>query len=115
MKEEKNTLQQPTLPLNFFKQFKSKEEFHSFFNSLFRQGVDVSDGTVFNVTARITEHVKEWQSRSLEPVYYVVWMDGIMLRIRHSCKYINKCIYLVVGFKKDGLKEVLGMWTAESE
>lgn len=78
-------------------------------------GVDVSDATVSNVTARITEHVKEWQSRPLEPVYYVVWMDGIMLRIKHSGKYQNKCIYLVIGLKQDGLKEVLGMWTAESE
>lgn len=78
-------------------------------------GVDVSEGTISNVTARIIEHVKEWQSRLLEPVYYVVWMDGIMLRIKQGGKYVNKCIYLVIGLKKDGLKEVLGMWTAESE
>lgn len=39
-------------------------------------GVDVSDATISNVTARIQEHVKEWQNRPLEPVYYVVWMDG---------------------------------------
>lgn len=78
-------------------------------------GVDVSEGTVSNVTARIMEHVKEWQNRPLEPVYYVVWMDGIMLKIKHAGKYQNKCIYLVIGLKKDGLKEVLGMWTAESE
>jgi transposase-like protein len=78
-------------------------------------GVDVSEGTVSHVTARIIEHVKEWQSRPLEPVYYVVWMDGIMLHIKHGGKYVNKCIYLVIGLKKDGLKEVLGMWTAESE
>jgi putative transposase len=78
-------------------------------------GVEVSEGTVSNVTGRIIEHVKEWQSRPLEPVYYVVWMDGIMLKIKHSGKYQSKCIYLVIGLKKDGLKEVLGMWTAESE
>lgn len=78
-------------------------------------GVDVSEGTISNVTARINEHVKEWQARPLEPVYYVVWMDGIMLRIKHGGKFINKCIYLVIGLKKDGLKEVLGMWTAETE
>jgi transposase-like protein len=78
-------------------------------------GVDVSEGTISNVTARIIEHVKAWQARPLEPVYYVVWMDGIMLRIKHNGKYINKCIYLVIGLKKDGLKEVLGMWTAETE
>ena len=78
-------------------------------------GVDVSEGTISNVTARIIEHVKAWQARPLEPVYYVVWMDGIMLRIKYNGKYINKCIYLVIGLKKDGLKEVLGMWTAETE
>lgn len=63
-------------------------------------GVDVSEGTISNVTARIIEHVKAWQARPLEPVYYVVWMDGIMLRVRHNGKYINKCIYLVIGLKK---------------
>lgn len=42
------------------------------------------------------------------------WM-GIMLKIKHSGKYQNTCIYLVIGLKQDGLKEVLGMWTAESE
>lgn len=78
-------------------------------------GVEVSEGTVSNVTARIIEHVKEWQARPLEPVYYVVWMDGIVLKIKQSGKYINKCIYLVIGLKKDGLKEVLGMWTSENE
>lgn len=78
-------------------------------------GVDISDATISNVTARITEHVKEWQSRPLEPVYYVVWMDGIMLRNKHAGKYQSKCIYLVIELKQDGLKEVLGMWTTESE
>lgn len=78
-------------------------------------GVDVSEGTVSNVTARILEHVKEWQSRPLEPVYYVVWMDGIMLKMKESGRYINKCIYLVIGLKNDGLKEVLGMWTSLNE
>lgn len=78
-------------------------------------GVEISEGTVSNVTARVIEHVKEWQARPLEPVYYVVWMDGIVLKIKQGGKYINKCIYLVIGLKNDGLKEVLGMWTSENE
>jgi putative transposase len=78
-------------------------------------GVDVSEGTISNITARVIEHVKEWQARPLEPVYYVVWMDGIVLKIKQGGKYINKCIYLVIGLKNDGLKEVLGMWTSENE
>lgn len=78
-------------------------------------GVEVSEGTISNVTHRIVEHVKEWQNRALESVYFTVWMDGIMLKVKHNGKYINKCIYLVIGLKKDGLKEVLGMWVAETE
>jgi transposase-like protein len=78
-------------------------------------GVEVSEGTISNVTARVIEHVREWQARPLEPVYYVVWMDGIVLKIKQGGKYINKCIYLVIGLKNDGLKEVLGMWTSENE
>lgn len=78
-------------------------------------GVDVSEGTVSNVTNKVIEHVKEWQNRPLEPVYFTVWMDGIVLKVKQGGKYINKCIYLVIGLKKDGLKEVLGMWVAETE
>lgn len=78
-------------------------------------GVDVSEGTISNVTNRILDHVKEWQSRPLEPVYFAVWMDGIVLKVRQNGKYINKCVYLVIGLRKDGHKEVLGMWMAETE
>ncbi|HEY0731503.1 MAG TPA: IS256 family transposase [Chitinophagaceae bacterium] len=78
-------------------------------------GVEVSEGTISNVTNRIIEHVREWQNRPLEDVYLTVWMDGIVVKVKHNAKYINKCIYLVIGLKKDGLKEVLGMWMAETE
>jgi len=78
-------------------------------------GVDVSEGTISNVTNRITELVKSWQNRVLEPVYFIVWMDEIVLKVKQNGKYINKCIYLVIGLKNDGLKEVLGMWMAETE
>jgi transposase-like protein len=78
-------------------------------------GVDVSEGTISNVTNKVIEHVKEWQNRPLEQVYFTVWMDGIVLKVKQNGKYINKCIYLVIGLKKDGLKEILGMWMAETE
>lgn len=78
-------------------------------------GVDVSEGTISNVTNRIIEHVKEWQNRPLEQVYLTVWMDGITLKIKQNGKYANKCVYIVIGLKNDGLKEVLGMWLAETE
>lgn len=78
-------------------------------------GVDVSEGTISNITNRIIEHVKEWQNRPLETVYFTVWMDGIVLKVRQNGRYINKCIFIVIGLKNDGLKEVLGMWVAENE
>jgi transposase-like protein len=78
-------------------------------------GVDVSEGTISNVTNRIVEHIKEWQNHPLEQVYFTVWMDGIMLKVKQNGKYINKCIFIVIGLKNNGIKEVLGMWLAESE
>jgi len=78
-------------------------------------GVGISEGTVSNVTNQLLETIKEWQNRPLEPVYPIVWMDGIMLKVRHNGKYANKCVFLVIGLRRDGLKEVLGMWMAENE
>lgn len=78
-------------------------------------GVDVSEGTISNVTNRIMEHVREWQNRPLESVYLTVWMDGIAIKVRQNGKYINKCVFIVIGLRNDGLKEVLGMWIADSE
>lgn len=78
-------------------------------------GVDVSEGTISNVTNRIIDHIKEWQNRPLEAVYYTVWMDAIVLKVRQNGKISSRSVYLVIGLKNDGLKEVLGMWMAETE
>lgn len=78
-------------------------------------GVEVSESTVSAVTSRVLDHIREWQARDLERVYYVCWMDGIHFRIRHNGKVITKCIYLVIGLNKDGRKDVLGMWINETE
>lgn len=78
-------------------------------------GVDVSEGTVSNVTNRLIDQIKQWQIRPLESVYFVVWMDGICLKIRTNGKIINKTIFLVIGLNNMGMKEVLGMWINETE
>lgn len=78
-------------------------------------GVNVSDATISNVTSRVHTLVTEWQSRPLSPVYFVVWMDGIVFKVRQNGKVINKTIYLAVGLNAQGFKEVLGMWLGESE
>jgi len=78
-------------------------------------GVNVSDATISNVTSRVHTLITEWQSRPLSSVYFVVWMDGIVFKVRQNGKVINKTIYLAVGLNSEGLKEVLGMWLGESE
>jgi len=78
-------------------------------------GIDVSESTLSTVTNRIVDHIKEWQVRPLDSVYFTCWMDGIQFKIRHNGKVVNKCIYLVIGLKNDGLKKVLGMWINETE
>jgi transposase-like protein len=78
-------------------------------------GLEISETTVSNITEGIMESAKEWQKRALEPVYFALWMDGIVLKVRSDNKVINKCIYIVIGLKPDGMKEVLGYWIEKTE
>lgn len=78
-------------------------------------GLDISETTISNITEGIMVLAKEWQMRPLEPVYFTVWMDGIVLKIREDGKVVNKCVYIVIGLKPDGMKEVLGFWIEKTE
>lgn len=78
-------------------------------------GVSVSASTVSNITNKLLDNIRAWQNRPLEKVYFIVWMDGIRLKIRHNSKIVDKTIYLVIGLNNQGLKEVLGMWASENE
>lgn len=75
----------------------------------------LSESAISRITARVSEDISEWQNRPLDPVYYIVWMDGIVFRVRHNGKVINKTVYLAVGLNKSGYKEVLGIWLGEAE
>lgn len=78
-------------------------------------GVELSETSVSNITAKILESIKQWQERPLENVYYILWMDGISFKVRQSGKVTCKTVYLVIGLGKEGKKEVLGMWIDTSE
>lgn len=78
-------------------------------------GYTISDATISNITAKVQTYITEWQGRPLSPVYFVVWMDGIVFKVRQNGKVINKTIYLAVGLNPEGHKEVLGMWLGENE
>ncbi len=76
---------------------------------------DVSTATISRITDRITNDIIEWQNRSLEPVYLIVWMDGIVFKVRENSKVINKTMYIAVGLRTDGRKKVLGLWLGKNE
>lgn len=76
---------------------------------------DISTSTISRITERITNDIIVWQNRPLENVYLIVWMDGIVFKVRENSKVINKTIYIAVGLRKDGLKEVLGLWLGRNE
>jgi transposase-like protein len=78
-------------------------------------GIKVSESSISSITGVVLEDVRQWQQRPLEPIYYVVWMDGIVIKVRQNGKVINKTIYLIIGLKKEGYKEILGMWIGETE
>jgi transposase-like protein len=78
-------------------------------------GIQVSEGSISNITGSVLQDIKEWQGRPLDPVYFVVWMDGIVVKVRQNGKVQGKTIYLMIGLKQNGLKEVLGMWINDTE
>lgn len=77
--------------------------------------INVSTSTISNVTSRIQQDIIEWQNRPLNSVYAIVWMDGVVFKVRENGRVINKTIYLAVGLGLDGYKEVLGMWLGKNE
>jgi transposase-like protein len=78
-------------------------------------GADVSTSLISKITDAVIEHVIEWQSRPLEAVYPIVYLDCIVVKIRQDKQVINKAVYLARGVKMEGHKELLGLWLSENE
>lgn len=75
----------------------------------------VSTSTISRITDKVTNDIVAWQNRPLEPVYLITWMDGIVFKVRENSKVINKTMYIAVGLRRDGKKEVLGLWLGKNE
>lgn len=76
---------------------------------------DVSATLISKVTERVLDEIYEWQSRPLDAVYPIVYLDCIVLKIRQDNRVINKSMYVALGVNMDGHKELLGLWLAETE
>src|SRR5690348_2171727 len=78
-------------------------------------GVEVSPTLISNVTEAVMDEVRQWQTRPLEPLYPIVYVDCLVVNVRENQRVINKALYLVLAIDLDGQKELLGMWMAQSE
>lgn len=75
----------------------------------------LSTSAISRITDRVTEDIVAWQNRPLEEVYLIVWMDGVVFKVRENSKVVNKTVYIAVGLRRDGKKEVLGLWPGKNE
>jgi len=78
-------------------------------------GADVSASLISKVTDAVLEQVVEWQSRPLDEIYPIVYLDCIVVKIRQDGRVMNKSVYLALGVNMEGHKELLGMWISETE
>jgi len=78
-------------------------------------GINISKSFISTITGKMLGHIAEWQNRPLEPLYLILWMDCIVVKVRHEGRIVNKSVYIVLGLKEDGRKEVLGLWIYQGE
>lgn len=78
-------------------------------------GVELSIELISSITDAVLDDVRAWQNRSLERVYPIVYLDAIRVKVRVNGHVQTRVIYVVVGVKLSGLKDILGLWACEAE
>ena len=78
-------------------------------------GVTISHTLISQVTEGVMDEARAWQNRALDEVYPIVWLDGLVVKVRHNKQVVNKSAHIVLGVNLRGEKEVLGLWLAEAE
>ena len=77
--------------------------------------VDISPSLISQVTDRVLDEVVQWQSRPLDALYPIVYLDCIVLKIKEGQQVKNTAIYIALGINAEGHKELLGLWLSENE
>lgn len=77
--------------------------------------VEISHATLSEITERVIPQVKEWQSRPLESLYTIVWLDAMHYKVRDGGRVVTRAVYNVLGVNRDGYKDLIGMYISESE
>lgn len=91
----------------------STRDIEAFIQNLY--GVSISPDYVSTITDRVLDDVREWQNRPLESVYPVAFFDALRVKIRSGASIKNMAVHIGIGVRKDGTREVFGMWIAENE
>ena len=78
-------------------------------------GADVSPTLISKVTDAVSEKVIQWRSRPLDEIYPIVYLDGIVIKVRQDKQVIRKTMYVALGINLEGRKECLGLWLSETE
>src|SRR4051794_14568985 len=78
-------------------------------------GVEVSPTLISDVTDAVLDEVKTWQNRPLEPIYGVLYLDALYVKMRHEGRVGNRAVYVAIGIDLEGQKDVLGLWTSNNE
>src|SRR5512144_2107584 len=78
-------------------------------------GTELSHETISNITDAVLEEVKAWQTRPLEEIYPIMYMDALVVKVRDGHQVRNKAAHIAVGVDLDGIKHVLGIWVQTTE
>src|SRR5690349_4679576 len=78
-------------------------------------GIEVSPDLVSAITDAVLDEVAEWQNRPLEALYPLVFLDALRVKVRDEGTVRNKAVYVALGGRADGTKEVLGLWIEQTE
>ena len=77
--------------------------------------MDISHDTLSTITERIMPLIKQWQSRPLDELYCIVWMDAMHYKVKEQGKVKSRAVYNILGIDKDGKKDLLGVYVSENE
>ena len=88
-------------------------EIQSHLEEIYR--VEVSPALISSVTESVIEEVTVWQNRPLDALYPILYLDALQVKVRDGAHIRNKAIYLAIGVNLQGIKEVLGLWVAQTE
>lgn len=77
--------------------------------------MEISPATLSSITDKIIPQIKEWQSRPLDEMYAIVWLDAMHYKVREDHQIVSRAVYNILGINKEGHKELLGMYISQSE